>query len=228
VGLAMAAAKRGAFVHERSEVLSVKPVRDGVELKTGGGTVQAGTVVVATGTPGTLFKPLARHFAVRARYGVVTRPIDRARRKAMGRVGDVLARREARALELRSAGDGRLMATGADGDAALRAGATAVAGRRPLVPAAAVVQRAGQLMYETSLLFPALSGVAADCAWAARATASRDGLFHAGPHRNYPHHLFAFGSGDGGLASGFLSAAILLRHYFGRPVPSDQLFGFGR
>ena len=50
-------------------------------------------------------------------------------------------------------------------------------------------------MYELSLALPAISGVLPDYGWHAPWTRSVDDLPFIGPHRNYPHHLFALGLG---------------------------------
>ena len=54
-----------------------------------------------------------------------------------------------------------------------------------------------------------------------------DGLPYIGPHRNYPHHLFAWGLGTN-VASAFLASRILLRHYTGHADKDDEPFGFAR
>jgi len=55
-----------------------------------------------------------------------------------------------------------------------------------------------------------------------------DGFVCVGPHRNFPHHLFALGSGHSGVASAHLAARVLLREYFGVADKNDELFGFTR
>ena len=90
------------------------------------------------------------------------------------------------------------------------------------------MQRTGQLMYELSLRYPAMSGILPDYAWMAPRVTARDGLLLAGPHRNFPRHLFALGLGATGLTGAFLAARLLLRHYTGEPEPGDEHFGFGR
>jgi hypothetical protein len=55
-----------------------------------------------------------------------------------------------------------------------------------------------------------------------------DGLLIAGPHRNFPRHLFAIGLGATGVSGAFLAARILLRYYQESADQADELFGFGR
>jgi glycine/D-amino acid oxidase-like deaminating enzyme len=113
--------------------------------------------------------------------------------------------------------DDRLLVTGGD--------QAAVPERKR---AKTLVQRTGQLMYELSLLHPPISGVQPDLGWDATVSLTADGLFYAGPHRNYPHHLFALGLGHQGPAASLLAGRILFRQFTGAPEPGDELFGFGR
>jgi glycine/D-amino acid oxidase-like deaminating enzyme len=92
----------------------------------------------------------------------------------------------------------------------------------------AIVQRTGQLMYELSRLYPMISGTPPEYGWSARTVTAADGLLLAGPHRNFPRHLFAIGLGATGLSGAFLAARILLRHYQESADQTDDLFGFGR
>ena len=53
-----------------------------------------------------------------------------------------------------------------------------------------------------------------------------DGLPYIGPHRNYPHHLFAFGDASHSVTGAYLASRILLRHHLGEPDAADEAFGF--
>jgi glycine/D-amino acid oxidase-like deaminating enzyme len=92
----------------------------------------------------------------------------------------------------------------------------------------AVKQRSGQLMYELSLLFPAISGTPAEGGWWLPFDDTVDGLPYIGTHRNFPRHLFALGLGRHGASASWLAARILLRHIAGEPAKGDDLFGFSR
>ena len=83
-------------------------------------------------------------------------------------------------------------------------------------------------MYEFSLLQPAASGIVPAFAWTAPSHGSADGLVIAGPHRNFPRHLFVTGLGADGLQGAYLAARLNLRHYLGALEKGDELFGFGR
>ena len=91
-----------------------------------------------------------------------------------------------------------------------------------------LVQRTGQLMYELSLLYPAISGARPAWAWAFPFDDTVDDLPYIGPHRNFPRHLFAYGLGRHGVAAAWLAARLLLRHIRGTPAKGDDAFGFAR
>ena len=50
---------------------------------------------------------------------------------------------------------------------------------------------------------------------------------YAGPHRNYPRHLFAWATRHD-PAQAFLASRILLRHVLGEPEKDDAYFAFTR
>jgi glycine/D-amino acid oxidase-like deaminating enzyme len=216
VGLAKAAQARGAVVFERTEVTSVKHTRTGAELSAGSVKIQAGTVILATGSPDPLVHALARHFVDVETYAVLTPPLGADVRKAAGaRTAIVIDRTEPPHRMVWTA-DHRILWTGADQ-------ARVADRKRPAV----LVQRSGQLMYELSLALPAISGVQPEYGWHAPWTRSVDDLPFIGPHRNYPHHLFALGLGAN-LATAFLASRILVRAMAGEPDKSDEYFGFAR
>jgi glycine/D-amino acid oxidase-like deaminating enzyme len=88
-------------------------------------------------------------------------------------------------------------------------------------------QRTGQLMYELSRLFPAISGVTPQFGWNLPVAVTADGAMYAGPHRNYPRHLFAWAT-QHDPAQAFLASRVLLRHFLGNPERSDAYFAFTR
>jgi glycine/D-amino acid oxidase-like deaminating enzyme len=92
----------------------------------------------------------------------------------------------------------------------------------------AIVQRTGQLMYELSTLYPDISGIAPEYGWEVWYARTGDGLPHVGPHRNFPHHLFAFGDASHSVTGAYLASRILVRHYFGERDRADEVFGFAR
>jgi len=77
-----------------------------------------------------------------------------------------------------------------DGERLLITGADTLSGPAR-TQARTIVQRTGQLMYELSTLYPDVSGIQPEYGWDAAYGRTNDGLPFIGPHRNYPHHLFA-------------------------------------
>lgn len=223
LGLAAAAVKAGATLHEKSEVLKIRAGRKQVEVRTAAGQITARTVILATGDPGPGCQSLRRHVQIADSYVVATPPLPAALRRAFGARGAalpgvVLQDLDEPARTLRSTKDGRVLFQGGD---------------RPSLPPRqqeqALRQRAGQLMYELSLSYPAISGIQPDYAWQGRRIVAHDGLLLAGAHRNFPRHLFAIGLGHAGIGGAFLAARLLLRRYREEaPEPHDDLFGFAR
>ena len=217
LGLAAEAVKRRAQVFERSAVTRIRTGRNGVELVTDSGTVRAETVVVASNHPLPAFKPLRRHFEARDAFCVLTPPVPSFVRREFGRSRGIVIDHDDPPHVFRRTSDERVLMLGADG---------------PCVPARAreraMVQRTGQLMYELSKLYPAIAGTKPEYGWFVPVSVASDGFVCFGSHRNYPHHLFALGSGHNGVASAYLAARVLLRQYLGAPDKGDELFGFAR
>jgi glycine/D-amino acid oxidase-like deaminating enzyme len=216
LGFARAAAARGAALFEQSPVARIRPMRRQVEIRTDGGTVTASKVVVATGYPIDDFKPLRRRFSRCDGYAVLTAELPAALRREMTSV-DVILRDSASPDHWLHWIGHRMLFSGAD---------------QPSVPQRtrdrAIVQRTGQLMYELSVLRPAISGVMPEYSWAVQYSRTIDGVPYYGPHRNYPHHYFAFGGGPAGMGLSFAAARIILRHYLGQPEAGDEPFSFTR
>ena len=91
-----------------------------------------------------------------------------------------------------------------------------------------IVQRTGQLMYELSTLYPDISGIMPEYGWECSYAQTADGLPYIGPHRNYPHHLFAFGDSSHSVTGAYLASRLLLRHHLGEMDRADEVFGFNR
>jgi glycine/D-amino acid oxidase-like deaminating enzyme len=77
-------------------------------------------------------------------------------------------------------------------------------------------------------LYPALADVPLHYAWEGLFATTPDGLPYIGPHRRYPHHLFALGYGGNGMTFGFLAARLLLDWYRGDRSNDHRLFAFTR
>ena len=81
-------------------------------------------------------------------------------------------------------------------------------------------------MYELSMLYPDISGIQPEYGWEVPYARTSDGLPYIGPHRNFPHHLFAFGDSSHTVTGAYLASRILLRHHLGELDPADEVFGF--
>ena len=220
IGLIAAAVKEGAQVFERSPVARIRPGRHKVEVTTDAGSVTADLVVIAGPSSIADLRQLRRHLAAAPRlwrgHGAAA-----GTGAAAGRTANVSAarrgRRGRRSALVRWLGEDRVLMAGAD---------------QPAVAAQsrdrAIVQRTGQLMYELSLPYPAISGTAPEWGWSFRFDETVDGLPYIGTHRNFPRHLFALGLGRNGAAASWLAARILLRHIRGEPAKGDDLFDFSR
>ena len=217
IGLATNAASRGAALYEHSLVRRIRAGRKGVQVATAAGTLKAEAVVVATSAPLQDLRALRRHIRVSDTYTVVTAQLPAAVRREIGSRTSGLIDTEAPPHTLRWLKDDRALFAGADQEA---------------IPDRArdkaLVQRGGQLMYELSVLYPAISGLPAEWAWSSRHYESVDRLPFVGLHRNFPRHLFAMAPGRHGAAFAWLAARILLRHFQKEPAKGDDLFGFSR
>ncbi len=216
LGLVKAAAARGARVFEQSPVTRIRPRRHTVDITTDRGVVTASKVVVATGYPIDDFKPLRRRFARCDSYVVLTPELPAGLRREMT-PPDLILRDTASPDHWTHWVGNRVLFSGAD-----QARVPDRARER------ALVQRTGQLMYELSVLRPAISGVMPEYSWSVEHSRTIDGVPYYGPHRNYPHHYFAFSGGTGGLGLSFTAARIILRHYRGEPDKGDEPFSFVR
>lgn len=216
-GLVAAASARGARVYERSLVRRIRPSKRHVDIHLDGASVRAETVVIATAAPIPDLAPLRRHLRGEHAYGVVTEPLPAAMRRQVG----------GRRAVLEDAGEPGRLVRWLPGDRVLVHGA-----RQPEVPGRgrdrAVTQRAGQLMYELLLMYPVISGLRAEQAWDGIDYETADGLPFLGPHRNFPRHLFAFGSSRHGAGLSWTAARLALRHVLGEPAREDEALGFPR
>lgn len=218
LGFAAAATERGAQLFERSPATRIRAARKKVEVRTRNGSITATTVVVATGFPPVSdLRGLRRHFSRELAYAVVTDPMSAALRKAVGRRATSLQDVEKPPHTLRWLRDDTILFAG---------------GAQPDLPRQsrqkALEQKTWQLMYELSLLYPAVSGIQPAYAWDVPIARTLDGLPYLGTHRNYPRHLFALGIDPHRLGHCWLAARLLLRHYQGAAEKSDAPFGFSR
>jgi glycine/D-amino acid oxidase-like deaminating enzyme len=215
-GLARAATVRRAAVFERTAATRIHAASGRLAVDTARGVVSCETIVVATGEPTELFDPLARHFDMRESYIVQTPPIPPRVRSATPGPNLILQDVEQPPHRLAWTAGDRILWSGADQPRTAER-----------VRDKTLVQRTGQLMYELSLMVPAISGIQPEHGWDVPYSVARDGLPFIGPHRNYPRHLFALGLGTNPAAA-FLASRVLLRHLTGASEKTDDVFGFAR
>jgi glycine/D-amino acid oxidase-like deaminating enzyme len=217
VAVAAAAAERGAAIYERSPVQRIRATRKYVDVTSAGGTIRADAVVIATGAPLADLRALRRHLKPQDGYAVVTEPLPAAVRREVGARRASTRDTAVPPHFLRWLRDDRLVFSGAD---------------QPVVPDRmrdkALTQRTWELMYELSLVYPAISGLQPEWSWDFRHYETVDRLPFIGLHRNFPRHLFAIEGARHGAAFAWLAARILLRRYQGDPAKGDDLFGFSR
>jgi len=216
IGFARAAVARGAKIFEQSPVVRIRPRRRTVDIRTAGGVVTASKVVVATGYPTDDFKPLRRRFTRSDAYLVLTGELPAVVRREMASPELILRDTASPDHWMHWIGN-RVLFAGAD--------QPSVADR---ARERALFQRTGQLMYELSVMRPAISGLMPEYSWDVASSHTIDGVPYYGPHRNYPHHYFAFSGGTAGLGLSFAAARIILRHYQGTPDKGDEPFSFTR
>jgi glycine/D-amino acid oxidase-like deaminating enzyme len=217
IGLATAAAARGAGVFERSAVGRIRARRKEVEIGTDRGTVIADTVVIATGGAIGDLRSLRRHLPLQRSFSVVTEPLPAAVRREVGPRSSGVSEVDVPGRILRwLSGDRVLFSSWTEDPPARR-------------PAAGIVNaNVMELMYRLTTLYPAISGVQPAWGWTEDTSGSPDGLPIVGRHRNFPRHLFALGAGRNGAGVAWLAARVLLRSYLDEPAPRDEVFGFSR
>ena len=216
-GFAAAAAKRGALLFEHSTVKKIRFTRKVADVVADRGTIRTKAVIIATGTATPLFSPLRRHLTRREKYFALTERIPAAIRRQLGYSGVVLSDVRVPPHRVCWPSGERILVAGADQDETPER-------KRPEI----LVQRTGQLMYELSTMYPAMSGLQPEFGWEASYGESADRLMYIGAHRNYPHHLFAFGGQPDNLTGAFVAARILLRAVQQTPDSADEVFSWTR
>jgi len=217
LGLAKAAADRGARIYERSPMKRITFNRKTADVHTTGGAIRAQRVVVATSIPSGVFQSLARHFWFRTSYMALTDPVPGKLRRELGKRSTVVRDSADPPHIVRWLDDERLLVAGAD---------TETPPER--LKDKIIVQRTGQLMYELSVLYPEISGLRPAYGWHVNYARTAEGLPYLGPHRNFPHQLFAFGDSSHSVTGAYLASRVLLRHHLEEREPSDQAFEFTR
>ena len=217
LGLLRAAARAGAVIFERSPVRRIERVRDRVRVVSRRGTLAAAQVIIATGYATPDFQPLVGRFRLHHTYVLATNPVSKRQRWELG-LGDVMLWDTERPYHYaRWTANERLLLGGADRPVGSGRGR-----------AAAFRHGTRELREYFETLLPALADVGIDYAWEGLFAMTPDGLPYIGPHRRYPHHLFALGYGGNGMTFAFLAARMLLERWQGIESADHDLFAFGR
>jgi glycine/D-amino acid oxidase-like deaminating enzyme len=214
---AAAAARKDAQLFERTAVTRIRANRKRVEVVTAKGVVHAQAVVIATAAPLPDLRALRRHLRPRHSFAVVTETLPAAVRRELGARAAAMRDGASPPHFLRWLKDDRVLFSGADDE--------------PIPERArdrTLVQRSGQLMYELSTTYPAISGALREWAWDFGYHETVDGLPYIGLHRNFPRHLFALGHARHGSGVAWLAARVLLRLFQGTPEKGDESLGFSR
>jgi glycine/D-amino acid oxidase-like deaminating enzyme len=216
LGFLSAAIKKGVKVYERSRITRITFNRKNATAFLEGGAITTENLIICIGEPTSLFKPLKRHLKHEDRYAVLTEPLPAAVRAALGQQASLLTDSESPAHQLWFTADHRVLFAGADQ-------------KRPAdrLRQQTLVQRTGQLMYELTRLYPAISGAAPSYGWDVPLAHPVDEVLYAGAHRNFPHQLFAFGTSHD-PARAFLASRIILRAIQGKSEKDDAHFSFAR
>jgi glycine/D-amino acid oxidase-like deaminating enzyme len=216
LGFLSAAIKKGLKVYEKSAVRKITFTRKTATAYLDSGAITTTNLIICIGEPTNLFKPLKRHLRHEDRYAVLTEPLPAAVRAELGQRNALLMDTDTPPHQLWFTADHRALFTGADQ-------------KRPAdrLRDKTLVQRTGQLMYELSRLYPAISGAAPAYGWDVPLAHTIDGVPYAGSHRNFPFQLFAFGTAHD-PARAFLASRIILRNIQGRPEKRDEHFSFAR
>jgi glycine/D-amino acid oxidase-like deaminating enzyme len=215
-GFAAAAKKRGVKFYEKSPVRRITFDRKQATVLLDGGTITTTAALICTGEPTDLFRSLKRHFRFEERYAVITEPLATAVRTQLGKRTAILADSDAPPHQLFWTNDDRVVFSGAD---------------QKRVPERlrqqTLIQRTGQLMYELTRLYPAISGAMPTHGWDIPLAHTVDDVFYAGPHRNFPFQYFAWGTLHD-PARALLASQILVRAVTGKPTREDEHFAFAR
>ncbi len=216
LGFLSAAIKKGVKVFERSRIDKITFNRKNATAFLDGGAITTENLIICIGEPTSLFKPLKRHLKHEDRYAVLTEPLPAAVRAELGQRAALVTDTDAPPHQLWFTADHRALFTGADQ-------------KRPAdrLREPTLVQRTGQLMYELTRLYPAISGAAPSHGWDVPLAHPVDDVLYAGAHRNFPHQLFAFGTSHD-PARAYLASRVILRAVQGKPDKEDVHFSFAR
>ncbi|MFI0472558.1 NAD(P)/FAD-dependent oxidoreductase [Halomonas sp. HMF6819] len=205
----------GGEVFDRTEVDTIDPVADGVQVRLkNGATLEAGKVVIAAGYESQrwLDAPVAKN---RSSYAFVTDPIAPEK---LGKLRHTLVWESARPyLYMRATDEGRLLVGGDDDD-------TDIPARRD----DRVMDKAHGLARKVEALWPDLE-INPTFSWAGTFAETEDGLPYFGACKRWgPHVYFALAYGGNGISYSMMGAPLLRALIEGAPHPLADFFSFER
>ncbi|WP_438483422.1 NAD(P)/FAD-dependent oxidoreductase [Oleiharenicola lentus] len=203
----------GLRIHDRTEVVSHRTTRRGVELRTAEGhRVRARHLVVASGYEAAQFLPKPV-MELHSTYALVTEPLD----KFPGWPGRRLIWETARPyVYLRTTQDGRAIIGGGD-----------VPFRDPVERDKLLQAKVRWLLHRFEKLLPKIKPELA-YSWTGTFATTDDGLPYIGRVKSQPHTWFALGYGGNGIIYSQIASEIIREGCLGRTHPDAELFGFAR
>ena len=211
--LLQAASRRGARLHDRTEVKSVRPEENGIVINTARGVqVRARRVVFATGFESHQY--LKQNVGtLLSTFVLITEPLE----SFQGWPDRALVWETASPyLYVRTTQDDRAIIGGED------------------VPFATAHRQAGLVARKTRVLerrfkklFPEIPFEVA-YTWAGTFGETKDGLAYIGQTGEFPNAYFAFGFGGNGITYSVMASRIIADLYFGRPNADAQIYRFER
>jgi glycine/D-amino acid oxidase-like deaminating enzyme len=212
--LLSAVKRRGARIHDRTEVARWKFQADGVELRTARGfRVRARRLIVASGYESDAFLP-RRVGTLLSTFALASEPLA----ETPGWPAD-------RCLIWDTADPYRYLRTTADGRAIIGGGDEPF--RDPKARDRLLAAKARTLQRQFRAFFPQIPLEIAT-SWAGTFAVTDDGLPFIGRHRDVPYTWFALGFGGNGTVFSVIAAEIIRAALLGKPDPDADLFGFDR
>jgi len=210
--LLAAAARNGARVYDRTDVVDLRPAGERTELITADGIVRARHVVCAAGYEAT--ESLKGHLTdLNSTWACATEPIDGLPSWLRD---SVVWETDRPYFYLRTTKDGRVIIGGEDSRFSRRH-------EQPRL----LNKKTERLLTRFRRMFPTIA-VEAAYTWAGVFSETRDGLPYIGRRRDDSAIHYALGYGGNGITFGVAAAAMICDALTGRPNHDLELFGFAR
>lgn len=206
--------RRGGQVFDRTAMAEFKPVRGGVAVTLGDGSmIRCKNLILAAGYESEQYldEKVADN---RSSYAFVSDPVE----GGLGPLKDCMVWESARPyLYARTTADGRVMVGGEDDAVDI-----------PLKRDALLGRKSKKLFAKMTALFPNLD-IRPAFSWAGTFAETEDGLPFFGPHDQHgPRVHFAMAYGGNGITYSQIGSELLCAHLQGRSHPCASLFSFDR